>query len=173
MKKTTRHNGNLALLGKTHNGDKVYLARARWDCDHYYGFGYLKIFEPNKREYYAHTHWDSYFTGKKHVTPEKVDNSHHNAADGKLAETPFTESELWKLCDLMQTFYTLKEASQVYHLGNSHLTGKTHGMIKNEDVKKQIDQDTYTVIREIQELLGFENPGKVKSLPDELKRDVE
>lgn len=161
---TTRHNDKYALIGKTENGDKVYIQKASYDCDWYFGFGYINVFEPNKQEPTVHTHWDHYFTGSSHVQPENIKE--------KLSEVKIDEDSLWRLCDLMKTFYTLKEASGVYERGNSHLTGDTHGMLTDEEMKKNIDLDTVKVIREVQELLGFEKPDQIKTLPSEYQKEV-
>ena len=161
MKRNTRQGDKFALLGKTENGDKVYLQKASYDCDWYFGFGYIAVFEKNRSEQSTHTHWDSYFTGSSHVQPEDITE--------KLAETPFSKKELWILCDLMKTFYSLKETSGVYNRGNSHLTGETHGMLKNEEMKQQVDRDTYKVIQKVQDLVGFEAPALIKSCPEHVK----
>jgi len=153
MQKQTRA-GNKALLGRTEEGDKVYLERGSFDCDWYFGFGNIQIYEENKQEPSALLHWDSYFTGSSHVEPEDITE--------KLEETPFTKQELWQLCDLMKTFYSLKSASGVYHReGSSHLTGDTRGILKNEELKEELDEDTAHVIREVQKLVGLERPEEV------------
>ena len=169
MRKTTRHGDKYALLGKTEDGDKVYLEKASYNHGWYFGFGYVAVFRENEHRQSAHTHWNRYFTGKAHVTPEKIDDSLYDEVDGKLKETPFSKRELWKLCDLMKTFYTLKDASAIYRNGNSHLTGQTHGMLKNQDIKEQVDRDTYKTIYEVQNLMGFEMPALVKSCPEHVK----
>lgn len=163
MRKSTR-NIDLALLGKTEEGDKVYLERGSFDCDWYFGFGNIHIYEENKQEPSALLHWDSFFTGSKHVTPEKIDDTLFDSVEGKLAETPFTKKELWQLCDLMKTFYALKEASGVYEReGSSHLTGDTRGLLKNEDLKEELNEDTAHIIREVQKLVGLDKPEVIGS----------
>lgn len=158
MRKSTRRQ-DLALLGKEKSGNKVYLERGSFDCDWYFGFGNIHIYEPNKSKPTVLTHWDSYFTGKSHVTPEKVDDSVSDKVEGKLVETPFTKKELWQLCDMMQTFYRLKDASSVYHMnGSSHLTGDTRGLLKSDEMKEELDDDTAHIIREVQKLVGLDNP---------------
>ena len=161
MRKTTRQGDKFALLGKKSNGDKVYLQKASYDCDWYFGFGYIAVFEENRSEQSTHTHWDSYFTGSSHVEPNHIKE--------EFEETPFTDKELWVLCDLMKTFYSLKETSGIYNRGNSHLTGETHGMIENEEMKQKVDRDTYKVIHEVQDLVGFEAPALIKSIPEHVK----
>jgi len=167
MKKTTRKQNQLALLGKTPNGDKVYLERAEYACDWYFSFGNIVIFEKNKSRPSIHTHWNSYFTGSKHVEPEEVKL--------KIPETTLTEEELWILCDLMNTFYTLKEASGIYNrTGSSHLSGKTRGRLNNhaEAKKHRTDVDTYKIIVDIQKTVGLDAPREVDNLPTQIKPET-
>ena len=154
----TRQNDKYALIGKMENGDKVYLQKAEYQCDWYYGFGYIAIYQPNKQEQHTHTHWNSFFTGSSHVTPDDIKN--------KLETVHIDENKLWEICDLMQTFYTLKEASGVYEReGSSHLTGETRGLLENNGTKRKLDLDTAKIIQEVQKIVGFEKHGQIKYLP--------
>ena len=148
--------GKYELLGKVQGTeDKLYLERSSYDCDWYYGFGYIAIFEKNHQEQHTHTHWDCYFTDSSYVEPEDIKN--------KLYDITLEDDDLWLLCDLMKTFYTLKDASAVYNRGNSHLTGQNHGMIKDGDLKESIDKDTEKVIRKAQNLIGMEKPDYIRN----------
>lgn len=57
-----------------------------------------------------------------------------------MRETVLTEAESWELCDLMKSFYTLKETAEIYHTGNSHLTGRGKLNLKNEHLAEVINQ---------------------------------
>lgn len=163
--RSTRHGDELALLGKTEEGDKVYLRKAEYACDWYFSFGNLEIYEENKVKPSTMTHWDSYFTGSSHVEPSDIKD--------KLVETPFEDETLWILCDWMKTFYALKEVSGIYNRGNSHLSTGTHGEIEDEDKKREIDHDTFRIINSVHKTVGFQKPGNIANLPRSIRTNVD
>ncbi len=86
-----------------------YLAAPSWDCDWYWGFGYLQ----NKD---IHHHVDG--LGKTH-------NAHMFDALKKEYGDSLTikdDKDLWTFCELMYTFYTLKKYAELCHQGGSHTT---------------------------------------------------
>jgi len=161
IQKQTRRD-DYALLGRHKNGRKTYIQRASYDCNHYFSFGYLETFQKNSSTIDAHEHWDSKFTGKKHVEPNDVKK--------EFEAVTLDKKELWKLCDLYKTFYTLKEAANIYHMGNSHLTGQTHGMLKDKSSMQVIQKNNTQVIRTIQDLIGMDRPDHIQQYPDRLKK---
>jgi hypothetical protein len=118
-KKTVEKFGTHFLLGKNFDGEYVYLKKASWDCDWYWGFGYLRIYtnntEPTRsKDIAAHFHFDGEFlNGPRHA---------HDMFINYFAETVLTDSEVWQLCDYMKSFYTLKAAAEVFGRGYSHYT---------------------------------------------------
>jgi hypothetical protein len=165
MRKTTRHGDELALLGKTKEGDKVYLKKAEYACDWYFSFGVLEIYEENKAKPSTITHWNSYFTGNSHVEPSDIKD--------KLVETPFEDETLWIICDWMKTCYALKQVSGIYDRGNSHLSRRTHGEIQDEDKKREIDHDTYRIINNVHKAVGFQKPDEIANLPRSIRTNVD
>ena len=104
-------------LGK-HNGNKVYLAKPRWDCGWYWGFGYLEAYTNNNnphlsRDISCHTHVSSF--GK--------DTNLHDAF-AEFKELTMTDDELWEFCDLMKSFYTLSAAAELFKGGCSNYSSK-------------------------------------------------
>lgn len=163
MRKATRQD-DYALLGRTSSGDKVYLERGSFDCDWYFGFGYIKVFEENRSRWSSHLHWNSYFSDSSHVEPEDIDDSLSGKVEGKLVETPFSKKELWQLCDMMKSYYSLKETAGVYHRkGSSHLTGDTRGLFKNEELLEDLHDDTAHLIRQVQTLAGLKFPDTIEN----------
>lgn len=165
MRKATKKTDQYALLGKTEDGDKLYLQKAEYAVDWYFSFGNLVIFEENNIKPTTSTHWNSYFTGSKHVQPNDIKD--------KLVETPFEDEVLWMLCDWMKTFYSLKEVSGVYHRGNSHLTRRTHGELENKDKKRQIDHDTLKIIKNVHKAVGFQRPNEIDNLPRGIRTNTD
>lgn len=164
MKKSTRQADKYALLGKTEEGNRVYMREAEYSCGWYFSFGNLAIFEGGATEPHTLTHWNSYFTGSSHVQPSDIKD--------KLVETPFEDEVLWMLCDWMKTFYALKEVSGIYSRGNSHITQRTHGELKDEDKKHQIDHDTYRIIQNVQKALGF-TKNDIDNLPRSIRTNID
>lgn len=125
-KKIVEKFGTHFLLGKNHDGEYVYLKKASWDCNWYWGFGYLHTYttytnnlhhlhpERFSRDISSHFHFDSEFlNGPRHA---------HDMFMNYFAETVLTDSEVWQLCDYMKSFYTLKAAAEVLGRGYSHYT---------------------------------------------------
>ena len=133
------------LLGRDKDGRNHYLQKAEFDCDWYWGGGYIETYTDNENPELAddietHTHFDSLF----------FNNPRKNAMDSfkeYFPETPFTDSEIWDICELMKTFYIAREYSDMLHLGGAHYTiNKARKVIKNEAEYKRINE---TVIPEI------------------------
>jgi hypothetical protein len=131
---TTAFNKDVYLLGKQKDGTYIWLEKATWDCEWYWGFGYIETYTNNQhpessRDINSHSHWTG-LMGKQEVydfdkkcfklTDKYV---HHLNENPDMAETVLTDKESWELADLMKSFYTLKDTAELYHSGNSHLTG--------------------------------------------------
>ena len=106
------------LLGKDTEGVKYWLEEASWDCNWYYGFGYIETYTNNNfpeksRDINSHEHYDTKIL-KNGFTPEEFKKI--------FPETPLNNSEIWKLNELMETFYTLKKYHAMLHTGGSHVT---------------------------------------------------
>lgn len=110
------------LLGTDKDGIQYWLEAASWDCEWYWGFGYVETYYKNRqpskaKDIDSHQHIDSSFIGKIDCYKEYV----HNLFDcPTLVNTTFSESEGWTLTELFKTFYLLKETAQMYHTGGTH-----------------------------------------------------
>lgn len=114
----TWHGKKYYLLGVDKYGNKRWLEEAHWDCDWYWGFGYIETFTNNRRPdlsagISSHTHFDSLFLSKCTA----LDSWNNFFKDSVLSE-----NEIWQLLELMQTFYTAKSWSTTVYLGGSHYT---------------------------------------------------
>ena len=74
MKKQTTiaFNKKIYLLGADAEGTKYWLEAPSWDCDRYWGFGYVETYTnndcPNKsRDINSHQHFDSLFLNDSKV----------------------------------------------------------------------------------------------------------
>ena len=107
------------LLGTDKEGIKYFLEEAHWDCDWYWGGGYVETFTNNKNP----------------VCSSDIDSHHHfnymfltynkNGFDmfkDLFKGTPFTDNEIWKICELMKSFYVAREYSDMIYRGGAHYT---------------------------------------------------
>lgn len=117
------------LLGTDINDTKYWLVSPSWDCDWYWGFGYIKTFERNfapniARDLDMHVHVD---------TSDKVIADGKNIfTDGFFADPTFSDNEGWKLRELFAQFYTLHEAYKIFRSGNAHVSGSIKPVAQNK-----------------------------------------
>lgn len=139
---------NVYLLGADSDGIKYWLEEASWDCDWYWGGGYVETYTNNNcpersRDINSHQHFDSlFFKGIKNGHDEFVEF---------LVETPFTDKEIWEICELMKAFYIAREYSDMAYRGGAHYTtNPMNHIIKNDD---HYDRINHVVIPKIMEAL--------------------
>ena len=114
----TWHGKKYYLLGVDKYGNKRWLEEAHWDCDWYWGFGYVETFTNNPRpelsvDISEHTHFDSLFLSKCTAL---------DSWKSLFKDSVLSENEIWQLLELMQTFYTAKSWATTVYLGGSHYT---------------------------------------------------
>ena len=168
-KKTHAFGKDIYLLGKQADGDLIWLESASWDCDWYWGFGYIETYTNNNRpdlakDISSHSHWtglvgrQEYYDIEKHCFRLGSDYIHHLNNNPNIAETVLTDDESWELADLMKTFYTLKDMAELYHSGNSHLTSKTKVNLKNEEQENYINKELIPkIFNRVYEILSPSN----------------
>lgn len=141
---------DIYLLGKRKDGDLIWLEAAKWDCDWYWGFGYIETYTNNlcpdkARDISSHSHWSGLVGKQERYDFDKkvfvLDSKYiyHLNENPDMAETVLTDRESWELADLMKTFYTLKDMAEIYHSGNSHLTS-TGVCLKDKEREDHINQ---------------------------------
>lgn len=129
------------LLGINQHGEKVWLLEPSWDCDWYWGFGYISTFNyGGKRDPKActdissHSHWDSSVVGSK---MGKNNDYCHNPFDSKLFQAvTFTSKEGWELGELFERFYALKKSAEMFGRGGCGVSGSSDYMKRDERVKE-------------------------------------
>lgn len=99
------------LLG-VKDGEKYWLEEGSWDCDWYWGFGYIEVWNKRYNDIELHTHFDSLFL--KNNISEKLFNY--------FDECVLNKNEMWQILELMKTFYTLSEYSELIYRGNSNIS---------------------------------------------------
>lgn len=124
------HGRKYYLLGADTNGTKYYLEEAHFDCDWYWGIGYVETFTNNRnpvwsRDIRSHEHFNRKFFHKG--------TSSFDAYKKEFPNNPYTDTELWKILELMQTAYTMREYSDTLHIGGAHYTSNSCAeIIKND-----------------------------------------
>lgn len=139
------------LLGRTkgNHSEPVYLEGFSWDCNWYWGGGYL-----GNRNF--HTHFDSCFLDTLdyrghslgNFTPQNMSNgcSIWENLSFFLDDASYTESEWWRIKDLYKQFYTLKKAAEVFQYGG-HCTSANHNPTEiNQTMANQINDHIENVI---------------------------
>lgn len=129
MKKQTwqRFGKAFFLLGRRNDGEKVCLEDFSWDCDWYWGGGYLEVFNRTKTDIKEHYHLNG-------LDREK---NLYDAVKGHFSKTVLSDQEMWRFCDLMVQFYALRKAAEVFQYGG-HMT--SHGRTAKELKQDMADQ---------------------------------
>lgn len=127
------------FLGRNAEGDNHFLESAAFDCGWYWGGGYVETFTNNRnpertRDITMHAHFDSlFFSG-----PRK---DAFDSFKEYFIETPFTDSEIWKICELMKSFYIMRDYSDMIYRGGANYTrNPASEIIKSETEYKRINE---------------------------------
>jgi hypothetical protein len=146
---------DIYLLGRLYN-ERIWLEAASWDCNWYWGFGYIESYTndrspANSRDINSHTHYDS----TCFVKDDKGNFIHLLCEVPGLTECTLTEKEQWQLSDLMKSFYTLEETSALFHTGNSHYTTVPELDLKNPELENHINKELLPkVFKQVYKLLS-------------------
>jgi len=140
------------LLGVDKEGKNVWLEEPSWDCDWYWGFGYIERYTNNKnpersRDILSHSHWDSEIVGIIDVWDEKKQKFvkseyiHHLNENPNFKDTVLTDDESWELAELMNSFYILSKTAELLKNGCSGVTDNlAKDTIKNVEFRDKINK---------------------------------
>lgn len=145
IKKVFGH--NYYLLGKRkEDGQKVWLEEGHFDCGWYYGLGYVEIFNKNYTDIEEHTHFDCLF----------LTNKIYDSFVDYFQETTLNDKEIWKLLENMKALYTIRDYSDLLHLGGAHITQNDNKeIIKNDAEYKRINDVVIpTLLNEVYKIVG-------------------
>lgn len=150
------------LIGRDCDGKNVWLEKPSWDCGWYWGFGYLQTMcgnrEPSRaRDIATHTHWDSSVAASRtnahdwfietfgKPTTDLFGYPSEAAKGTRMCR--FTDRQVWSLCELMATAYTLREAAEVLGRGKSNYSeNPCVKVIKNTREAKRINSKVLPAI---------------------------
>ena len=147
------HGKKYFLLGTDKNGIKYYLQEAQWDCGWYWGGGYIETFSNNRcpkisKDIASHQHFDGLFFGKN--------KNGYDMFKDFFDATPFDNSEIWTIIELMKTFYIMRHYSDTIYRGGSYYTSNpVADIIKNDTEYDRINKTVIPAINEaIEKLLS-------------------
>lgn len=115
MKKEVRNvRGKFQFLLGMKDGECYWLEQASWDCDWYWGLGYVESYRGHgraDRSWSSHQHFDGLF-----LKPAKFVDGYKEFFD----EQPFTDEEIWTLLELMQSAYIARKYAEMLYTGGAH-----------------------------------------------------
>lgn len=119
------------LIGiRTEDNQKVWLEDFSWDCDWYWGGGYLEVFNKTYTDINEHYHINSLIK----------DCNLFDGIKKHFKEIVLTDEELWEFCDYIKSFYTLKEMAELVHQGGSNYTSEKILDFKDPNMYEAINQ---------------------------------
>ena len=116
------------LLGiRKEDNKKVYLAKANWDCDWYWGFGYVNTFD--RHDTYDHYHFDGLFL-KGRIFESFKDY---------FADTTLDDDEIWALLGYMKEFYIMQKYAELMQYGN-YITSRAVSVLEEKNKTKNKEE---------------------------------
>lgn len=134
------------LLGVDKEGNCVWLKDASFDCGWYWGIGYVETFNLKDKDIISCEHFDNLFL-KENI---------YNGFLEYFSDTTLSNSEIWRLLEIMKSLYTLREYSDMMHIGGSHITkNPIRDILKDESYYKKInDKLIPALLYELEKILS-------------------
>ena len=124
--KTTKFTDKF-YLGENEHNEGIWLSAPSWDCGWYWGFGYLG----NRN---CHYHVSGLNDGKNQNMYDAF--KEHFGDSLRILDT-----DLWTVCELFSTFYTLSKTAEVLGRGGgNYTTNPIQEVITNKDETKRINE---------------------------------
>lgn len=115
----------------TMDGRAIFFRVPSFDCDRYWGFGYLGNSQ-------CHFHLDSLHTMNKDCSNLHMFDQIKKFFGESLTITD--DNDLWKFCELSRTIYTLKSTAELFHMGGAHVTHNPDiNSLKNPEMENYIN----------------------------------
>ena len=135
---------NCYFIGQDKDGINYFLLEATWDCEWYWGGGYIATYTNNRDPVNAvdinsHQHFNGLFFNDR--------KNGYDAFKEFFPVNPFTDSEIWKICELMESFYIAREYSDMLHTGGAHYTtNPAADIIESNDEYERINKKVIPAI---------------------------
>lgn len=154
-KKSYAFGKNIFLLGRDKDGTNYWLEEASWDCEWYWGGGYVETYTNNRnpkksKDIQSHTHFDTLFFN--------VGKYDYDLFNELFVEHPFTKDEVHKILGLMREFYTVRKYSDLLHASSMYCTeNPVSAVIKSEEEYNIINKTVIPkIMEELYKVLGGE-----------------
>lgn len=140
----TWHGRKFYLLGRDHDGIYHWIEEGSFDCDWYWGIGYIKTFSNNKNPHLSndirsHNHFDFLFLKGNVDAFDRIKSF--------FDETPFSDKEIWKICELMNAMYIARHYSDMLHRhGSGYTTNPVRDVVTNDTEYKRINEKVIPVM---------------------------
>ena len=133
---------NVFLLGADEEGTWYWLEEQGWDCDWYWGFGYIETYTNNQhpeksKDISSHQHaedfmskWFKEWNGSKPILKDKT----------------FSEAEGWELSELFAQFYHLQEQAEFWGRGKMNTANTTIKNWQDKSLAEKINKIILPVI---------------------------
>ena len=129
-------------IGKI-DGELIFLYKHTWDCDWYWGMGYIG----NRN---LHTHISS-------LINEKNSKGNYPSTEIKdiFEQCELTQKQWWVVRDLFIQAYALKEVAEVYHYGGHQTTLKgVTDIINSKEKENQCNADLKIILDTVWEYIN-------------------
>ena len=156
------------LLGIDKCGDKVYLQAPKFDCGWYWAFGYIEVFDNDKKsDLICHCHannflslWNKYYAEEKQYP--------------FISKPVFSEDDGWKLSELFKRFYLFKDLAELYRAGYCGIT-RIDNSLENLNLWARVNKDIipniiYEVLKILDDKITFQEITNL--LPEEPFRNT-
>ena len=158
-KKTDKaFNKKIYLLGQDKDGYNVYFEAPSWDCDWYWGFGYIETYTrktnpSTSSDTNSHSHWKYCIVGDRGTNSSEY--IYHINDNPNLISTVLTDKESWELSELMKKFYILQNAAELFHKGSANITNSPiNDKIQSTELYNKINHELMPIIfKRIDEIL--------------------
>jgi len=152
---------DIFLLGQDADGKNYWLESPRWDCNWYWGFGYIETYTNNNnpsaaRDIESHSHaskfMSEYFT-------------EWNGSKPILKYRTFTDQEGWELSELFAQFYHLQKQAEFWKRGKMNTANTKVQSWTDEKLAEKINQEMIPAITvRILEILTPKNKAELTYL---------
>ncbi|MCJ7828736.1 MAG: hypothetical protein MUP81_03225 [Dehalococcoidia bacterium] len=135
-KKTHVFGKDIYLLGTDESGIRYWLESPSWDCNWYWGFGYIETYSNNRSPEHSadissHQHAENFMS--KWFTE-------WNGSKPILVQQTFDKKEGWELSELFEQFYFLKESAENFGRGKCHCANTIIPLWQKTELAKEINE---------------------------------
>lgn len=133
------------------SGEKLWIDKHTWDCDWYWGFGYIG-------NGHLHTHFDNVFLSHEDGLGDVYDVK--KIFEQNKTAPNIDQNTWWTLRDLFIQAYALQKAAEVYRYGGHQTHNTDTQIIKDEKMCLRINADLEVILDKIWDILTAYRRGK-------------